>query len=185
MRHVYEPRAALVEGGKQWLIKLLPSFPAQPGCRVSCSHRLCPSLCPSRDITDTVILTPSAGSLLLLHTWMAVPATPWPLAQLAEEMIHMMTPRPVLNGCSSSTSPVLLAGAPHATCSASSLPGRTLIPFCIRLTYQNINPLHSSPKDKHFNLSLPLLFLQLPTRHTHLVTSKAEAVGLPDRVELT
>lgn len=93
MRHVYEPRAALVEGGKQWLIKLLPSFPAQPGCRVSCSHRLCPSLCPSRDITDTVILTPSAGSLLLLHTWMAVPATPWPLAQLAEEMIHMMTPQ--------------------------------------------------------------------------------------------
>lgn len=95
MRHVYEPRVVLAEGeGSGQLNYFLPSRHSQDHS-VSCSH----SLCPSTDITDTVILTPSAGSLLVPHTWMAAPAAPLPSAQLAggypgELCLHMMRTHP-------------------------------------------------------------------------------------------
>lgn len=119
-------------------MKLLPSFlPSQHSQDhlVSCSH----SLCPSRGITDTIVLTPSAGSLLVPHTGMATPAVPLPLAQLAGGMIpwrtvftHDADPTlsPVLNGCSSSTSLTVFPGATHTAFPASSHSASTEKKFC-------------------------------------------------------
>lgn len=127
MRHVYEPWVVLAEGeGSGQLNYFLPSRHSQDHS-VSCSH----SLCPSTDITDTVILTPSAGSLLVPHTWMAAPAAPLPSAQLAggypgELCLHMTRTHPqvLLNGCSSSTSLTLLL-MHHMLPSPSSLSAST------------------------------------------------------------
>lgn len=126
MRHVYEPRAMLVEGESSGQLNyFLPSFPAQPGRLVSCSH----SLCPSRDITDTVILTPSAIHSLFFTLGCHRPAAPWPSAQLAGEMIHVMTPQSYAQWLLLLNLTHVLTDATHTTSLASSLPGQTLVPL--------------------------------------------------------
>lgn len=186
-------------GGRQWSIKLLPSFPAQPGPL----GFTFPQPEPNRHITDTVILTPSPfsthldsscckptalglacwGNEILGHSgyawWDPIPTPGKSCAQWL--LFFNLTNGPwsfcygtfPASSLSASTEEFCLS-FPASDRSVRTSTLHTLVPKKALASHHRINPsphtLGSNPlhHDKDLILSLTLIYLQLPARHTTL-----------------